>query len=144
MTTSRARRLAATRERIWEIVADPYHEPRWWPRVQRVEGVSKRGWTSVMTSPRGNAVRADWTLEESHTPQRRRWAQELDGTAFARMLRRNAVQVELERVEGGTLVTLTTEQQLRGFARFAPWMVRSAMRRNLDAALDGLATAVED
>ena len=65
MTTARSRVVAATRERIWHIVGDPWHEPRWRPRVQRVEA-----------------------------------------------------------------------------ARFAPWMIRRAMRRQLDAALDGLA-AVE-
>ncbi|MEA2292702.1 MAG: hypothetical protein QOE86_341 [Solirubrobacteraceae bacterium] len=143
MRTTRSRELAATRERIWEVVGDPYHEPRWWPRVQRVEGVTKQGWTSVMTSSRGNAVRADWTLEDSHTPERRRWAQELDGTPFERMLKRNAVELELERTGDRTRVTLTVEQDLRGFARFAPWMVRGAMKRNLEAALDGLAAVVE-
>ena len=143
MTTTRSRLLAGvTRERIWDVVGDPYHEPRWWPRVQRVEGVSKNGWTSVMTSARGNAVRADWTLEESRTPEFRRWAQELEDSPFERMLRRNAVEVALERVEGGTQVRLTAEQQLRGFARFAPWMVRGAMKRNLEAALDGLESAL--
>ena len=142
MTTTRSRVLDVTRERLWEVVGDPYHEPRWWPRVQRVEGVSKNGWTSVMTSARGNAVRADWTLEESRTPEFRRWAQELEDSPFERMLRRNAVEIALDRVEGGTRVTLTAEQQLRGFARFAPWMVRGAMKRNLDAALDGLGSAV--
>jgi carbon monoxide dehydrogenase subunit G len=143
MRTTRSRVLATTRERIWDVVGDPYHEPRWWPRVQRVEGVSKRGWTSVMTSPRGNTVRADWTLEDSHQPERRTWTQELAGTPFERMLKRNAYAVELERVGDGTRVTLVAEQELRGSARFAPWMVRRAMRRNLDMALDGLAEAVE-
>lgn len=143
MRTTRSRVLATTRERIWDVVGDPYHEPRWWPRVQRVEAVSKRGWTSVMTSPRGNTVRADWTLEDSHQPERRTWTQELAGTPFERMLKRNAYGVELERVGDGTRVTLVAEQELRGSARFAPWMVRRAMRRNLDMALDGLAEAVE-
>jgi uncharacterized protein YndB with AHSA1/START domain len=143
MRTTRSRVLAATRERIWEVVGDPYHEPRWWPRVQRVEGVSKQGWTSVMTSARGNAVRADWTLEDSHRPERRYWAQEIAGTPFERMLRRNAFGVELERLQDGTRVTLVAEQELRGTARFAPWMVKGAMKRNLEAALDGLAQAVE-
>jgi hypothetical protein len=39
-------------------------------------------------------------------------------------------------------VTLTIDQELRGFARFAPWMVRGAMKRNLDTALDNLAEAI--
>jgi uncharacterized protein YndB with AHSA1/START domain len=143
MTTQRSRVLAATRERLWDVVGDPWHEPRWWPRVQRVEGVSARGWTSVLTSPRGHAVRADWTVEESRRPELRRWAQELAGTAFAGVFTRHAVEVRLARVDGGTEVTLVVDQRLRGFARFAPWMVRGAARRTLDAALDGLAQAVE-
>jgi len=40
-------------------------------------------------------------------------------------------------------VTIVAEQHLRGMARFAPWMVKSAMRRNLDAALEGLSQALE-
>jgi carbon monoxide dehydrogenase subunit G len=145
MRTTRSRVLSATRERVWEVVGDPYHEPRWWPRVQRVEAVSKQGWTSVMTSPKCAAVRADWTLETSRTPEFRRWAQQLDGTAFERVFKRNAVEVALERGDhaaGATTVTLTIDQELRGFARFAPWMVRGAMKRNLDTALDNLAEAI--
>ena len=143
MRTARSRVLAANRERIWSVVGDPYHEPRWWPRVQRVEGVSKKGWTSVMTSSRGNAVRADWTVEESRTPELRRWRQELDGTAFERVLLRNVVEVRLERVDGGTSVTLAIDQQLRGLGRVLP-LARRAVRRTIDAALEGLAAAVED
>ena len=58
MTTERSRVLATTRERIWDVVGDPWHEPRWWPRVERVEGVTRRGWTSVLVSDRGRAIRA--------------------------------------------------------------------------------------
>jgi uncharacterized protein YndB with AHSA1/START domain len=140
----RSRVLATTRERIWDVVGDPWHEPRWWPRVQRVEGVTRRGWTSVMISRRGAAVRADWTVEASERPHRRRWRQELEGTAFERIFSGYAVEVALERVEAGTAVRLSVDQQPRGFARLMPWTLRRAMRRQLDTALDNLAALVED
>ena len=144
MRIERSRVLATTRERIWDVVGDPWHEPRWWPRVQRVEGVTRRGWTSVMISRRGNTVRADYTVEASERPHRRRWRQELEGTAFERIFTAYAVEVALERVEAGTAVRLLVDQQPRGMARLMPWTLRRAMRRQLDTALDNLAAVVED
>ncbi|MGI8624166.1 MAG: SRPBCC family protein [Solirubrobacteraceae bacterium] len=141
MITQRTRDLAATREKLWDIVGDPYHEPRWWPRVQRVERVTARGWTSVMTSARGNAVRADWVVEANEQPTRRRWSQEVENTPFERLFERNAVEVHLERAPDGTRVTVLFDQQPRGLARVMPFMLRRAMGRQLDAALDGLAQA---
>jgi uncharacterized protein YndB with AHSA1/START domain len=142
--TERSRVLATTRERIWDVVGDPWHEPRWWPRVQRVEGVTRRGWTSVMVSDRGRTVRADWSVEASERPARRRWRQELAGSPFERIFTAYAVEVALQRVEGGTEVRLRVDQQPRGMGRVLPWTLRRAMRRQLDTALDGLAAAVED
>ncbi len=144
MIVERSRVLATTREQIWDVVGDPWHEPRWWPRVQRVEGVTRRGWTSVMVSQRGNTVRADWTVEVSERPRRRRWRQDLAGTAFERIFTAYAVEVALERVEGGTAVRLVVDQQPRGLARLMPWTLKRAMRRQLDTALDNLTGLVED
>lgn len=137
--------IAAPRERVWEVVGDPWHEPRWWPGVQRVEGVTKRGWTSVMLSKRGNTVRLDWSVEHNKRPTSRRWAQELEGSAFSRLFDYRAVEVRLEaRGPGETHVALEMEQEVRGWARFAPWMMRRAIRRQLSGALDGLSIALED
>jgi hypothetical protein len=97
-----------------------------------------------MVSDRGNTVRRDWTVEAHERPTRRRWRQELAGTAFARIFRAYAVEVTLDRADDRTAVTLVVDQRPRGFARFAPWMLTAAMRRQLDAALDGLAAIVED
>ncbi len=144
MIVERSRVLATTREQIWDVVGDPWHEPRWWPRVQRVEGVTRRGWTSVMVSQRGNTVRADWTVEVSERPNRRRWRQDLEGTAFERIFTAYAIEVELERVADGTHVRLLVDQQPRGMARLMPWTLRRAMRRQLKTALDNLAELVED
>jgi len=143
MTTARSRVVASSREHVWDVVADPWHEPRWWPRVQRVEGVRGDGWTSVLLSARGNAVRVDWTVEATERPVRRRWRQELAGTPFERLFTRYAVEVELEGVEGGTAVTLRLDQRPRGLARLTPWLLLRAARQQLDSALEGLAGAVE-
>ena len=142
--TKRTREVAAPRERVWELVADPYHHPRWWPRVERVEGVTSRGWTNVLLSARGNTVRTDWAVEVNQQPTQRRWTQELAETPFERLFTRNAVEAQLEHGEGGgTRVTLRFDQQPRGLARLMPFMLRRAMGRQLDEALDNLARAVE-
>ncbi len=143
MRTQRSRSFAVPRETLWEIVGDPYHEPRWWPRVQRVEGVTRSGWTSVMTSARGNAVRADWVVEANEQPTRRRWSQELAGTPFERVFAYNGIELQLEREDSGTRVTLAFDQRPRGMARALPFVLRRAMGKQLELALDGLALAVE-
>ncbi len=35
----RSRTIAARAEQLWELIGDPHHLPRWWPRVERVEDV---------------------------------------------------------------------------------------------------------
>ncbi|MEA2168225.1 MAG: hypothetical protein QOF76_1525 [Solirubrobacteraceae bacterium] len=139
MITRRTVHLPANREAIWAIVGDPHHEPRWWPLTNRVEGVTKRGWTSVATSSRGNQVRTDWTLVLSETPTRRRWAQEIEGTPFERIFVRNEREIQLERLDDGTRVTLLFDQKARGLANYLPFMLKRAMKRQIDQALAGLA-----
>ena len=144
MVTKRRRVVAAPPERVWEVVADPWHLPRWWPRTQRVESVTPEGWTSVLASDRGRTVRADWVVEDQEPPRRRRWHQELEGTPFERLLTLNAVEARLEAVGVGTSVELRVEQKLRGWARFAPFLVKRGTRVQLDEALMGLETIVGD
>lgn len=143
MITRRSRVIAAPRERVWELVADPYHHPRWWPRVERVEGVTPRGWTHVLISARGNTVRTDWSLEANQEPVSRRWSQDVEGTPFERLFASNHVEARLEKAEGGTAVTLEFDQRARGLARYLPFVLRRPMRKQLDEALDGLAQALE-
>jgi uncharacterized protein YndB with AHSA1/START domain len=143
VTTRRRRVLAAPPERVWELVSDPYHHPRWWPRVARVEGVSAAGWTNVLISARGNTVRTDWTVEEHREPVERRWAQELVGTPFERLFLRNAVTARVERAGEGTEITLEFDQRPRGLARVMPFLLRRPMRRQLDEALDNLQAVAE-
>jgi uncharacterized protein YndB with AHSA1/START domain len=141
--TSRSRLIAAPRERVWELVGDPYHHPRWWPRVERVEGVTARGWTNVLVSARGNTVRTDWTVVENQEPVERAWTQEVVGTPFERLFAQNTILARLEKADGGTQVTLTFDQRARGLARYLPFMLRRPMRRQIDEALDGLVRALE-
>jgi uncharacterized protein YndB with AHSA1/START domain len=144
MRTKRTRELAVPREKVWEVVGDPYHEPRWWPLVSRVEGVSKRGWTSVSISSRGNAVRTDWVVEANEQPVRRRWAQEIENTPFQKLFKSNVREIQLEKTETGTRVTLLFDQRIRGLGNVLPFLFKRAMRRQLEQALAGLAAALED
>ena len=121
--------------RVWEIVSDPYQLPRWWPRVSRVESVDATGWSTILGSPRGRDVRADWRLVASEAPVRRRWAQELEGSPFERLFVLHEVEVRVE----PTRVTIEIEQGVRGWARLAPFMMSRAAKKVADEALDGLA-----
>jgi uncharacterized protein YndB with AHSA1/START domain len=132
-------------ERVWDVVSDPYSLPRWWPRVQRVEEVSDRGWTMVLVSDRGKPIRADYTLAESRPMQLLEWRQELAETPFERMLSSSRIVIEFEaNAEGDeTAVVLRATERLRGLARLGSPMVRRATRKRLNEALDQLGVLVE-
>jgi len=144
----RARTLGATPEEIWAIVGDAYHLPRWWPRVTRVEGVEGDAFTQVLRTDKGVPVRADFRVVESAAPAVRRWEQQLANTPFERILTASAVEVRLERAGGGgegeaaTRVAITLAQRLRGLGLLGGFMVRSAGRKQIDGALDGLEALV--
>jgi len=137
----RTRRLAVAPEVVWDVVADPHHLPRWWPNTQRVEAVDAQGWTSVLATEKGKAVRADYRVLRSERPLARAWAQELDGSPFERILNEAVTEIELDRDSDGTRVTLGMRQRLRGMSRLGGFMVRSATARQLDEALEGLERA---
>jgi carbon monoxide dehydrogenase subunit G len=138
---TRSRTLPAAPEAVWKVVADPRALARWWPRVERVKGITPDGWTAVLRSSRGRAVRADWRLDGQEAPRRRAWVQELDGTPFANVLAERRVEARLEPDGDGTRVTIELRQRGRGWARFGRFMLRRAARKELDGALDGLARA---
>jgi carbon monoxide dehydrogenase subunit G len=139
----RSRTVGAPVDDVWRIVRDPYHLPRWWPRTQRVEGVSSSGWTSVLVTEKGRSVRADYRVELSKGGERRRWSQELAGTPFAGLFSEVVFEVDLAPGGGGTVVGLETRQKPRGWARFGGVMLRRAAKRQADEALAGLAGLVE-
>jgi carbon monoxide dehydrogenase subunit G len=139
MKVRRSRVVAAAPDELWATVGDPYHLPRWWPRVERVELVQGDGFTQLLRTDKGRAIRADFRVVQSLRPELRRWRQEVEGTPFAGILAWSETEIRLEpEGSGSTRVTLEQEQKLRGMARFGGFMVRRATRRALDGALEGL------
>jgi carbon monoxide dehydrogenase subunit G len=139
MKVRRSRVVAAAPDDVWATVGDPYHLPRWWPRVERVELVQGDGFTQLLRTDKGRAIRADFRVVTSRRPELRRWRQEVEGTPFAGILAWSETEIRLEPAgDESTRVTLELEQKLRGMARFGGFMVRRATRRALDGALDGL------
>jgi uncharacterized protein YndB with AHSA1/START domain len=138
---TRSRTLAAAPEAVWRVLADPRSLARWWPRVERVKGITGEGWTTVLRSERGRAVRADWRLDGQEAGRRRAWAQEIEGTPFAKVLAERRVEATVEPAGDGTRVTIELRQRGRGMARFGRFMLRRAARKELDGALAGLEKA---
>ena len=138
--TTRRATVAAPVTAVWQTVADPHQLPRWWPRVERVEGVSGQGFTQVLRSDRSGAlVRADFRISRRHKPRVVEWEQDVVGTPFERLLRSAVTTVTLEEdPAGGTRVELRLDQKLQGVNRFGGFMVKRASRRQLDAALAAL------
>lgn len=134
----RTRTLSASQQELWEIVSDPHHMPRWWPGVDRMEGVDEGRFTQVLKTKRGRPVRADFHIVRSEPPWTRSWAQDVAGTPFERVLTASVVEVRLEPTPGGTEVTISQQQQLRGYSRTGGFLVRRATDSKLDEALDGL------
>jgi uncharacterized protein YndB with AHSA1/START domain len=138
--TTRSATVPAPPEEVWATVADPHHLPRWWPRIQRVEGVEPERFTEVLATDKGRSVRADFRVVESQEPVVRRWEQEIAGSPFERLLRSAETEVRLEPAgAAGTRVTLTVRQRLRGAGVLGAVMVRRATAQRLDEALAGLA-----
>jgi uncharacterized protein YndB with AHSA1/START domain len=146
---SRTRVIAAPRERVWALVSDPHHLPRWWPKAIRVEDVRKAGgarrtrWTTVLGTERGKGVRADYRCTSSAEGERYVWEQEIEGTPFERILRFSKLEIQLDDAsDGATSVRLSSSERLRGLSRLGSPMMRSAIKRRLDEALEGMERAV--
>jgi uncharacterized protein YndB with AHSA1/START domain len=141
---SRSRLVPAAPERIWTAVADPACLPDWWPGVQRVEEASRDAWTTVLETPKGRTLRADYTLLESDHPHRLSWRHEVDESPFERILNSSVTVLELEpRSAGETDVRLTTRLELRGMSKLGSFQVSRATKRQLDDALGGLTALAE-
>ncbi len=143
---TRKRTITAPADAVWELVADPYNLPRWWPRTLRVEGVEGEGgamqWTKVLGTAEGRGVRADFRCTESVDGERFGWEQQVKDTPFERHLRRYAVELTLADAAPGTEVTLAAAQTLRGLSRLGSPMMRRGQGALLDEALDGLERAL--
>jgi uncharacterized protein YndB with AHSA1/START domain len=146
-SVSRSRVIDASPERVWDLVSDPQNLPRWWPRVLRVEDVQGSGersrWTAVLETDRGSGLRADYRCSASTNAKRFAWAQEVEGTPFAKIMTAASVEILLEpKSAGSTTVSVRSEERLRGLARFGAFLMRGASRRRLDEALDGIHLAL--
>lgn len=162
MHTARASRtIPAPPDELWRVVSDPYHLPRWWPRVERVEAVDGGAFTEVMRTRAGKAVRADFDIvradEGAGTVM---WEQRLQGTPFAGVLSHS--ETELRVAPGSTPasseVTIEMRQELSGSATstviaghgglprisrgrkpsLGGWLLRRAAARTIAEALAGL------
>jgi uncharacterized protein YndB with AHSA1/START domain len=149
-TARRSRKIAAPAEELWDIVCDPHHLPRWWPRVTRVEDVDGGAFTEVMKTRKGKVVRADFDIVRVEESKRLlTWSQRVAGTPFERVLQSAETDVRLAPADGATEVTIELRQTLAGFStrkgvlaglspRIGGRMVRRAAEGTLEDALAGL------
>jgi uncharacterized protein YndB with AHSA1/START domain len=138
-TTQRTRTIDAPAGEVWELIADPAHLPRWWPRVTRVEGVERDAFTKVLASNKGRLVRADFQMQADESALTLRWEQLVQNTPFARVLAAAQTELRLEAAGTRTKVTIELRQKLRGvFANLGSSRVRRAAGNTLEEALDGL------
>jgi uncharacterized protein YndB with AHSA1/START domain len=145
MVVRRERVVGAAPAEVWRVVSDPMRLAAWWPGVSRVEEASREAWTTVLVSKTGKSVRADYSLVAAEEPARVLWRHEVEASPFERLLRESTTEIALAADEsGGTMVTLTLEQRPRGWARFSPFQLRAAARRQAELALDGLAELFGD
>ena len=145
MVVRRERVLSASPAEVWGVVSDPNRLAAWWPGVSRVEEATPQAWTTVLVSASGKSVRADYSLVEAEEPERVRWRHEVEESPFERLLSESTTEIALSSEgEGGTRVRLTLDQRPRGWARFSPFQLRAAARRQADGALDGLAELLGD
>ena len=139
---TRARTIAVEPEAVWAVVSDPWTLPRWWPGVERVEEATPEAWTKVLRSPRGKALRADFTRTECRPLRLLAWRQEVEASPFERFMSAASTRISLLPADAaGTRVEIRATRRLRGLARLGGFMVRRAIRRQLDGALAGLEEA---
>jgi uncharacterized protein YndB with AHSA1/START domain len=144
---NRTRKVAAPVGAVWDLISDPHSLPRWWPKVMRVEDVTGRGqrsrWTSVLETDTGTGVRADFRCTASTEGERYAWSQDLAGTAFERILTQAGLEIKLEPAgPDETNISMTSDERLRGLSRLGGPMLRSATRRRLDEAFEGIERAL--
>ncbi len=143
---TRARTIRTDAGRVWDLISDPHSMPRWWPRTRRVEAVDGKGararWTAVLETDRGATVRADFRCTHQTNGRRFVFSQDIADTPFERVLQEASVEVLVSEESGGTRVSLTSNEALRGLSRLGGGLMRGAARRRLDEALTGIERAL--
>ncbi len=157
-TARRSRTIAAPAQELWDLMRDPHHLPRWWPRVTRVEDVTLTGtgeadaFTEVMRTRKGKLVRADFNVIVGDGAERTlTWVQRVQGTPFATVLKSAETELRLTPAAdaASTEVTIELRQEMAGGSgrhspflslapRFGAPLVRRAAAATLEQALDGL------
>jgi len=94
-TARASRTISVPAEQLWQLVCDPHHLPRWWPRVARVEDVREGAFTQVMRTKKGKLVRADFDVRRDEQARTLTWVQRIAGTPFASVLRSAQTQVRV-------------------------------------------------
>lgn len=106
-------------------------------------GGRRSQWTKVLETAEGRGVRADFRCLSAAREERYVWEQQLEGTPFAKHLKRSQVEIELRgEGDGRTAVAISSTQTMRGLSRLGGAMLRRAQGTILDEALDGLEEAV--
>ena len=102
-TARRSRTIAAPVEELWEVIGDPHHLPRWWPRVKRVEDVEDGAFTEVMTTAKGKSCAPTSSSSSADEDARTlQWEQRVAGHAVrAACCSRRETEVRLARPAGG-------------------------------------------
>ena len=123
--------IAAPRERVWELVSDPHHLPRWWPRAVRVEDVRRCGSGTRSAVDDGARDRARQG-RAGRLPLHQRGARgalRLGAGARGHALRADPALLARSRSgsrarTAGTEVTLASSERLRGLSRLGSPMMR--------------------
>jgi uncharacterized protein YndB with AHSA1/START domain len=155
-TATASRRIAMATADVWRLLCDPYHLPRWWPRVEGVELVESDSFTQLLRTKKGKAVRADFDVVKADEQQHMLvWEQRLEGTPFANVLAAASTEVRVQPLAqhssqlSASEVTIELRQELARrplllvrerplLPRMDAWIVRRAATRTIREALDGL------
>lgn len=149
-TVSQTRMVAMEPGQLWQLVCDPWQLPRWWPRVERVEGVEGGRFTELLRSPGGKLLRADFDVIVQDAAERRiGWSQRVAGTPFAHVFSAVEVQLEVRSPPGvnarpAAEVTVTLAQRptkalwTGALGRLAHPIIARAATKTVREALDGL------
>lgn len=143
-TVTRSRTIPAPQQELWELVSDPDDQPRWWPGVERIEGVAGDRFTQVLKTRRGKPLRADFEITAREPPWMIAWEQRLHGTPFARVLAESIMQISLEPVAAQTTVTIAHQIKPRGYSKTGGFLIGRDTGKRLERLLAGIAALYID